>query len=199
MEHKTKIIQDGLANAMDYPTYRTLIENHVKNRSSTGANQTEDYINYTKLGDARMRRLDKTLKIDEAIANTFTNYTKKLIWLVLSEGWCGDAGQALPYMFKLASLAPHIDLKIVLRDENLELMNLFLTNGGMSIPKLIVLDAETLQVQGEWGPRPSIATQMVADYKKNHGALTQEFKQELQVWYNKDKGLTTARDLAKLL
>ncbi|MFT5892532.1 MAG: hypothetical protein ACI9Y7_002643, partial [Dokdonia sp.] len=51
----------------------------------------------------------------------------------------------------------------------------------------------------DWGPRPSEATQLVNDYKEAHGTLTPEFKQDLQVWYNKDKGQNTAEDLVAFL
>ena len=101
-------------------------------------------------------------------------------------------------MNKLAELNPNIDLKIVLRDENLDLMNLFLTNCAQSIPKLVTLDSESHEVKGEWGPRPSAATKMVEDYKTEHGKLTPEFKEDLQVWYNKDKGQNILEDLVSL-
>ena len=77
-------------------------------------------------------------------------------------------------------------------------MDLFLTNGGRSIPKLIILDQEN-NVLNTWGPRPRIATKMVADYKAEHGALDAQFKQDLQVWYNKDKGLSTQEDFLKII
>ena len=91
-----------------------------------------------------------------------------------------------------------IDFKVVLRDENLDLMNAFLTNGSMSIPKLIVIDNDTNEISS-WGPRPSIATQMVNDYKKEHGALTPEFKEDLQLWYNKDKSQNVIENLQQLI
>jgi len=69
----------------------------------------------------------------------------------------------------------------------------------MGIPKLIVFDNETQEIIGDWGPRPSKATQMVTDYKQQHGSLTPEFKHELQVWYNRDKGENIAEDLYKLI
>jgi len=102
-------------------------------------------------------------------------------------------------MQKIAELNPNLTLKVVLRDENLDLMNQFLTNNAMSIPKLIAVDDETESVIGEWGPRPSIATKMVVDYKAEHGTLTPEFKQDLQVWYNKNKGQNILEDLVELL
>ena len=92
----------------------------------------------------------------------------------------------------------HIKLKVVLRDENVALMNEFLTNGSMSIPKLVVLDKDA-NVISSWGPRPSIATKMVTDYKEKHGSLDPDFKKDLQLWYNKDKGVNIQEDLLAFL
>ena len=78
-------------------------------------------------------------------------------------------------------------------------MDAFLTNGIRSIPKLIVLNKKKGQIVGEWGPRPSVATEMVETFKKEHGKLTDGFKQELQVWYNKDKGQNILGDMLQLL
>ena len=119
-------------------------------------------------------------------------------WLVITEGWCGDAAQNLPVINKLAEINTNIKLKLVLRDENLELMDLFLTNGGRSIPKLIALNKQN-EVLFTWGPRPKVATKMVADYKEKHGSLDPQFKQDLQVWYNKDKGKSVQSDFIELL
>ena len=67
------------------------------------------------------------------------------------------------------------------------------------VPKLIAIDKETGRVINTFGPRPSEATKLVDEYKLKHGSLTPEFKQDLQVWYNKDKGQSTISDLEKLL
>ena len=98
----------------------------------------------------------------------------------------------------MAALNENINLKLVLRDDNLNLMDLFLTNGGRSIPKLIALDNHN-NVIDTWGPRPAVATKMVADYKAKHGAIDAQFKQDLQVWYNKDKGISTQSDFVKII
>ena len=78
-------------------------------------------------------------------------------------------------------------------------MKAYLTNGGKAIPKLIDIDEETGQVISTFGPRPSEAIKLVDEYKLEHGSLTPEFKQNLQIWYNKDKGQATISDLEKLL
>ncbi|EPR73230.1 Thioredoxin [Winogradskyella psychrotolerans RS-3] len=105
----------------------------------------------------------------------------------------------MPIINKVAELNGNIDYKVVLRDENEALMDQFLTNGGKSIPKLIMLDTETNTVIDSFGPRPTVATNMVQAYKAEHGMLTPEFKEDLQRWYNKDKGQSTIEDLVGLL
>ena len=40
---------------------------------------------------------------------------------------------------------------------------------------------------------------MVNAYKAEHGMLTIEFKEDLQRWYNKDKGQSTIEDLVQLI
>ena len=193
------IIDESLQKAISYPEYRILVKDLVTEGKSTGETQTEALSNYSMLNDKRMKRLDKTTKLtDEAVAE-IKSYNGDVTWLVLTESWCGDAAQTMPVIHKVAELNDNITLKVVLRDENEALMNEFLTNGGKSIPKLVAIDNTSGNVIGNWGPRPTKATQLVNDYKAEHGKLTPEFKQDLQVWYNKDKGQNTVDDLLKLV
>ena len=193
------IIKSSLENSLSYTEYRTLVSDLLVQGKSTGDNQTESYLNYSKLGNARMKRLDKTFKLSEEAKKMIQESLKKYTWIVLTEGWCGDAAHALPIIDKIATISGNVDLKIVLRDENDELMNQFLTNGNKSIPKLVAIDSETKEVINTWGPRPSIATKMVNDYKDVNGSLDPKFKEELQVWYNKNKGENIENDILSLL
>ena len=193
-----KIIEKSLKTAISYSGYRSLVNNLLIKGKSTGTEQSDDLTNYSVLNDRRMKRLDKTIKISEETIQEFQKVKQPQTWLVLSEGWCGDAAQSLPILNKIASDTANIDLKIVLRDENLDLMDLFLTNGGRSIPKLIALDKDN-NVLDLWGPRPTIATKMVVAYKEKNGALDPQFKQDLQVWYNKDKGKSVQEDFVNLV
>ena len=186
-----------LENAISYPEYRTLVHDLLSVGKSTGPIQSEALTNYSLLNDRRMKRLDKTIKISDETKAVFKSITEKQTWLVLTEGWCGDAAQNLPVIQKLAAENENIALKIVLRDEYLELMDLFLTNGGRSIPKVIVLDAQN-NVQHTWGPRPTLATEMMADYKAKNGSIDAQFKQDLQVWYNKNKGQSVQEDFVNM-
>lgn len=192
------IIKNSLEKGMSYQSYRKMVSDLLSEGKSTGPNQSESLLNYSTLNDKRMSRLDKTIKLTpETIAST-KDVQDARTWLVITEGWCGDAAQLLPIINKMADENPNIDLKIVLRDENEDLMNQFLTNGSKSIPKLIALD-ENKEVIDSWGPRPSVATKMVNDYKEAHGKLDADFKKDLQIWYNKNKGLNAQQDLLKLL
>lgn len=193
------IIEESLTKATSYQEYRILVQNLVAEGKSTGELQTEALSNYSMLNDKRMKRLDKTTKLSEETIAEVKAYNGNVTWLVLTESWCGDAAQTMPVINKIAALNDNISLKVVLRDENEALMNEFLTNGGKSIPKLIAIDNTSGNVIGDWGPRPSKATKLVNDYKAEHGKLTPEFKQDLQVWYNKDKGQNTVEDLLKLV
>jgi hypothetical protein len=195
---RDNLIKDSLLKSMSYSTYRKLVKKLISQDKSTGPNQSEELLNYSKLNDKRMDRLDKTLKVSEETTETMQTFNKNYTFLVISEGWCGDAAQVLPVLNKIAENAENIDLQIVLRDENEALMNEFLTNNSKSIPKIIVLDSEN-EVINSWGPRPSIATKMVLDYKTANGVLDANFKKDLQLWYNKDKGQNTQNDIIQLL
>ncbi len=204
MENQTMLseldlVKSAADRGMNYAEYRTLVQNLAKDGQTTGVVQSEANINYTQLNDRRMSRWDKTLKLSNEVQEQIARMEAKLLFLVLTESWCGDASPSLPVMNKIAELNPNIEFKIILRDENPELMDTFLTNGARSIPKLIILDKTKNQILGDWGPRPSIATQMAMEYKQQHGTLSPEFKKDLQVWYNTDKGKNILEDLLALL
>ncbi|MFT5215352.1 MAG: thiol-disulfide isomerase/thioredoxin [Glaciecola sp.] len=194
-----QILKDRLDNSISYADYFRLMQQLVQNKFTTGSDISEANINYTMLNEKRMSRWNKKLEISETYKAKILEFNSEIIWLVITESWCGDAAHLLPVMNKVAELNPNINLRIVLRDDNEGLMNQFLTNGSKSIPKLIMIDTDSLKVITSYGPRPSTATAMVENYKKEHGQLTPEFKEDLQRWYNKDKGKTTIDDLTKLL
>ena len=192
------LIKNSLLKGITYSDYRNKIKNLLSKGLSTGIEQSEALFDYSLLNDKRMDRLDKTLKVSEDTLNSLNQLNENFTFLVIAEGWCGDAAQIVPILNKIAESSSHIDLKIVLRNENEELMNQFLTNGSKSIPKTLIIDKNN-KVINSWGPRPSIATRMVMDYKEKTGVLDAEFKKDLQIWYNKDKGNNTQKDLIELL
>ena len=79
------------------------------------------------------------------------------VWrlLALSEDWCGDAANILPVVSRFVEHLPNVDLRVLSRDENLDIMDAHLTNGkSRSIPVVIVLDEGWVE-RAWWGPRPS--------------------------------------------
>ena len=166
---------------------------------SSGNEQSEDLLHYSQLNEVRMNRLDKTIVVPEEVKKPLQALRKKYLWLVLAEGWCGDAAQLLPIMEKMTEMVATIYLSIVFRDENDALMQEFLTNGARSIPKLIILNADNHEVLAAWGPRPEAAARLIKEYKAKFGVVNEEAKTELQKWYLHDKGLSTMAEIVKIM
>jgi hypothetical protein len=191
-------IKEALTRSFSYQEYRSLVSALILEGKSTGNTQSDDLLHYSELNESRMNRLEKTIKITDEVLAQINKIETKVTWLVISEGWCGDAAQILPIIYKMAELSENIDLKIVLRDENEALMNDFLTNGGKAIPKLIILDEEN-EVIGDFGPRPEPARKLIADYKAINGVVDEPIKIELQKWYLHNKGISTQNEIMQLM
>jgi hypothetical protein len=191
-------IKQALENSFSFADYRKKVTSLIAEGKSTGHTQSEDLLKYSELNETRMNRLEKTIEVTPETKTKLQNLDRKYIWLVLSEGWCGDAAQIVPVIHKMAEVAENVTLKIALRDDNDALMQHFLTNGGKAIPKLIVLDAETLEVVLDWGPRPHGAKQLILDYKAAHGVVDETAKIELQKWYLHDKGISIQNEIVEM-
>jgi hypothetical protein len=193
-------IGKALFNCHSYEEYRTLMADLLKVGKSTAVEQTEERTHYSELNESRMRRLDKTMKITDENIVKLNSLNKHYIWLVLTESWCGDAAQILPILHKMAlGSNEKIEMKLVLRDENVELMNHFLTNNGQAIPKLIIIDKATGSVVADWGPRPQGAVNLIENYKEKFGVIDETAKADLQLWYLHDKGLSTQNEIIQFL
>jgi len=194
------IVAKALFNSHSYVEYRKLVTDLLSEGKSTGSQQSESLTNYSKLNEARMNRLEKTIIISEDVISKLQHLNNHYIWLVISEGWCGDAAQILPILNKMALASnKKIDLRIVLRDENDELMNQYLTNGGRAIPKIIVICKEAGIVRADWGPRPKGATELMNNHKRDVGAIDEKIKTDLQLWYLADKGISVQQELVEIM
>lgn len=182
---------DGFLNWVD-----ELVQNH----STSGENQSEKYIQYTKLNQSRMKRIVKTLTLEDGVLDAVRNLNAKLKWVLITEAWCGDSAQSLPVLGKIAEASEgKIDLKIIGRDEHPEWINQYTTNGSKSIPKLIAFD-ENNQERFVWGPRPEQAQAILMDWKTNpNGRSKEDFEVELHTWYAKDKGISVQDEIKNLL
>lgn len=200
MENTLAYVKSGMPGSMTYDEYFTLMNTLVDEGKTTGENQNEAFVKYTFLNRHRMNRLNKTVKLREELQEAIAAIDEPMTWLVLSEAWCGDAAQNLPVINQVAQLNEHISLRIILRDEHLDIMDELLTNGGRSIPKLVALNAEN-EVVFQWGPRPAPVQEMVNAYKAMPEPKKpySEFTEEVQKWYAVDKTATMQAEFLELL
>ena len=194
---KMKITKEIFNNAMDFETYDKHVKELFAQGKTTGDNQTSNYIYFTKLGIQRLKRGLKTTTLISKVIGTL-NKTKAINWLVISEAWCGDAVNIIPSIVKMAEAEKKISLKIILRDENPEIMNRFLTNGTRAIPIVIFLDDHFNEL-ANWGARPKPAQQIVIAHKENPVKSFDEVKVDLQKWYIQDKGQTVQFEFSDIL
>jgi hypothetical protein len=192
------MISDSLLqNALSYKQYRQLLEDLMSQGKTTGNDQSEAMLHYAKINLQRSQRIDKTLVLNEATKQTVSKITKPYTWLVITEGWCGDSAQNISLFAKMGEINPLISFKILLRDEHLDLMDQYLTNGGRAIPKLICLD-ENKKELFTWGPRPKIAQDLV-DNAKKLGISKADWNLSLHSLYAQDKLQSLQNEFIELI
>ncbi|MDQ1089581.1 MULTISPECIES: thioredoxin family protein [unclassified Siphonobacter] len=199
METPFTLSSARIESAYSYQSYRQLITDLLAAGKTTGPKQSDILTKYTQLNVQRMQRLDKTTVLMPELLATVQNNPSSYYWLILTEGWCGDAAQIVPVLERIAEASNGtIQTRYFLRDTNLDFMDAYLTNGGRAIPKLVIVEKNTLTEVAEWGPRPQPAQQL---YKSLQEAKTpfEELSTQLHTWYAKDKTLTLQAELQNLL
>ncbi|RSK46585.1 thioredoxin family protein [Hymenobacter perfusus] len=193
------ISPERLATAYSYAAYRQLIDELMAEGKTTGETQSEELTAYAHLNIQRMERLDKKAEVLPEVQTALDHLTGTYEWVIITEGWCGDAAQIVPVLEKIARASnDRLRTHYLLRDENLDLMDQYLTNGSRSIPKLLILHADTLTEVTNWGPRPAAAQNMLLELKAA-GATHEEYAEKIHGWYAKDKTLSTQQELLRLL
>ncbi|MEZ4917908.1 MAG: thioredoxin family protein [Saprospiraceae bacterium] len=198
-----------IKDSIDYTQYRELTRSLLEQNKTTaslspnpGIAESPALLEYTELNEQRMRRLDKTFRLDPEANALLQHINRPLLFITITESWCGDAAQIIPALNALAEANPHTEMRYVLRDQHPEFMDAFLTNGGRSIPIVVVAEADTHRILGSWGPRPKAAQQLVMDFKKEmenldpeaRKAKYEESKTVVHSWYAKNKTVDTQRE-----
>lgn len=191
-------LNNYIQKAINYKQYRNLLQDLMAQGKTTGDNQSEEYLHYAKLNLQRMLRLEKTTVLSTDLTKACASVTKEVVWLVITEGWCGDAAQNIPVFEKITEICDKIELKLILRDEHPELMNAYLTNGSKAIPKLICVEKVSGKELFVWGPRPADLQTLVMDLKAE-GASLEDKSLQVQKWYNADKTLSVQAEFTTLL
>lgn len=192
-------MQNYVEKGLTYAQYNRLIDEVVAAQKTTGPAQSEELAEFTKLNQHRMRRLDKTTRLNSSLIERARNLKVNWIWLILTEAWCGDAAQNIPPIEKIAMENDGIETRYLLRDANLELMDKYLSGGGgRAIPKLICLNAETFEEIGTWGSRPAAADEIFKELKAQ-GLEKHDIIEQIIRWYNEDHTQALQGEFEKLV
>lgn len=167
-------------------------------RATNNPDKNDEHQEYYELGLQRMSRALKTFKIDESQVNVLKtkDFAGKI--LIISEPWCGDASATVPAVCRFFE-ENEVPVKIFLRDKDTSLIEKFLTNGAQSIPKIIILN-EDFSVKNSWGPRPKFGFELLQKFKSDpENYPREEFYNDLQVYYAKNRGKDAINEILELL
>jgi len=186
-------------NGMTYEEYK---KNSVEEIENIEPDKLEgiDKINYKyrKINLQRSKRLGKQFQPSEELIAVVKKIDEPQLWMVITESRCGDSAQNLPIIAKAAELNDMIDIRILLRDSNTDIIDHYLTNGtSRSIPILVTFDLYGNEIF-KWGPRPDTAKSLVTNLKRD-GFSKEEFNQQLHLWYGRNRGKELESELLELL
>lgn len=197
MEMMTKTIQASdyknyFLNGFTFAQYMTAVEADAEQKS------TNELMAKIPLNLQRMKRITKTIVLLDETKQKIDALQHNLNWLVITENWCGDSAQITPVFNAIAEYSKgKINLRLVYRDKNPDLIDAHLTNNGRAIPKLIQLN-EKFEITGAWGPRPTEAADLVKRIKSNPDTAA-EYAEHLHKWYANDKQVAIQKELIHLL
>jgi len=174
------------------------IDQYLEDLLGAVPHEEDPYTKYLAINQQRVKRLTQRLHLEPETEGAALNAKPGTKWLILNEHWCGDGAQIVPVQAAIALASKgRIEARVLFRDQNLELMDQFLTNGGRSIPKTIQLDSE-FRVTTSWGSRPAEAQELVmrvkADPERAH-----LYSEELHKWYAVDRQRAIQSELRMLM
>ena len=150
-----------------------------------------------RLNLQRSARIMKTYRVSENLIEEIKKINEPQLWMVITENWCGDSAQNLPYLALMSEENPKIDFKIILRDSNPDIMDQYLTNGTRSIPLLVAFDNDGNELF-KWGSRPKIIQEQFLKWKAE-GIVSPELYEKLHLLYAKNKGQAIESDFLDIL
>lgn len=192
------LIKEKLSQSISYNEYFEIFRMKAEsNDLSLLSDFEKENINYIKLNFQRSNRIHKSYKVSEDLTPLIKKISVDQFWILITEEWCGDSAQTVPFIYEMTKLNPKINFKIFKRDSNLELMDLYLTNGSRSIPKLIVFDNFGNELF-TWGPRPKEAQELISKLKQE-GKSKDEFIEQLHLWYGRNRGKNLEKEFMELI
>jgi len=168
----------------------------------------KDYM--AQMGDTRARTEENYSKasLTEDERKFFSGLTQIKYVLMLGENWCGDVHRNSPMIARIVEAMPNAEMRMFLRDQNVDLTDCFLNNGYRSIPIVVFFDKDWNEV-GRWIERAGTATQRSfairattldaapADNKEKQDAAMAEFRKQVQGTYDTAADKSMWRETAK--
>ena len=182
---------------MKWLEYTSLFESILGSDNNTAPYDNPEYVNYVKMNQSRSNRWLKSDILSDELIKKIEAINEPQDWIIITEPWCGDAAHNVPVIAMLSEKNPLINFKVELRDNGENMIDSYLTNGGKSIPKLIIRNGKGDDLF-TWGPRPQECQYVMIQCQKEGLPLLEKHKQ-IQTWYSKDKGTTIQKELMKLL
>ncbi len=194
-----KFLEDKIPhNGYTYSEFQKMSKHQVETIDPQKLDENDrEHFEYTKLNMHRSSRIEKNYKVSEKLKTEVEKIKEPLLWMVITENWCGDSAQNLPYIANIAALNSNIDLRIVLRDSHPEIMDLYLTDGTRSIPVFVAFDMQGNE-KFKWGPRPEEAQQLMKQWKAQ-GIVKPELYEKLHLWYGKNRGRNLEEEMLQLI
>ncbi|HEX8349729.1 MAG TPA: thioredoxin family protein [Hymenobacter sp.] len=187
------------AEALTYPAFQALVTRLAHEHRTSGPEQHPFLIQTTQQNQAVLDA-DHGLPLLPELVALLRQVPNRWFWAVLGEAWCGDTAHQVQLLAHLASESENqVELRILLRSEHPDVMAAYQTNGKDSIPKLVCLEADTMQTLGTWGPRPAAAQQLAEQLHANKELHATQVSQQMNEWYNADQGQSFQRELLPLV
>lgn len=196
---KEVLANEALKSAISNEEFVQLTHEIINSEEKEPPYDKEDYINFTQVNLRRYEGFSKKVELSDEIVKAVSSGKENWKFVLLNEPWCSDGSFSQPVIQKIAEASDGaIELKILLRDKHPEVMDRFLTNGGKSIPKLVILN-QANEVMGTWGPRPNELQTQVIEMANNPDATLEDKIKLTNRWYNKDKGNALQMELIQIL
>ena len=151
---------------------------------------------YSRLNAQRFRRIGQSYRVPGKMCELVRALPGRQVWLLITEDWCGDTAQTMPYVAKWLSCNKNIDLRVLLRDEHPEIMDRYLTDGKRSIPVLVAFDEQGHELF-RWGPRPAEAA-AVLKAGLEAGLERKQAVQNMHLWYSRNRGKAVEQEFAEI-
>lgn len=152
---------------------------------------------YTPLNWKRSERVEKTYKMSDEARSAMQLIRSPQLWMVITESWCADSAQSFPVIHRLAELNPLVEIRVILRNDNMDIMDAHLTDGKRAIPKLVAFNRDGDELFN-WGPRPGTAAELFRNGLAE-GTPKADVQKAMHLWYARDRGKTIERELIDLI